>query len=239
VITPTTDPSINLKLYLDEIILILINIISSSSNSSHTTNQTKRFSQSAHTTNTIHKIYIPQLFNVIHFCNPCNDRDLNSDLLLVLKAVLAIKQLTRESKSTLILSISPDVFPASFLSLLNDVADTSFSVLSFAGVSYKVPYEFQEYCGFFVVKKLQEVNSIAPFRPNQSKFGLKRDHRKLHILPLHLPPEDPQIDTYATAASNSVSDGRKPPSATMRSSLLAVSSTSTCLSSGSFSRLDF
>ena len=73
---------------------------------------------------------------------------------------------------------------------LRQVSDTVLSVESFAGRTHSVPYEFKDFQGFLVVHKLQQYGSMAPFRPPGTRFGLKRDRRKLHIEPLHLPPEE-------------------------------------------------
>lgn len=89
-------------------------------------------------------------------------------------------------------SLCPSSYPSSsmvFVSQLCQVADTVLAVQTFAGRAHSVPYEFAEFCGFLTIHKVQEVGVFASFRPPGSKFGLRRDRRKLHIEPLHLPPE--------------------------------------------------
>lgn len=42
---------------------------------------------------------------------------------------------------------------------------------------------------------------MAPHRSSACRFGLKRDRRKLHIEPLHLPPEDSRASKYQSETS--------------------------------------
>lgn len=43
---------------------------------------------------------------------------------------------------------------------------------------------------------------MIPYRPSAAKYGLKRDRRKLHVEPLHLPPEDSRASKYHPEAGN-------------------------------------
>ena len=70
------------------------------------------------------------------------------------------------------------------------LAGSAVTVDSFAGKHALVLYEFQEFCGFLVVDRVQHLGTLCAHRPRAFRFGLKRDRRKLHIEPLHLPPEE-------------------------------------------------
>jgi len=76
------------------------------------------------------------------------------------------------------------------------VADTVLELSSFAAGGReggrdgaRPPGEFEAFAGLLYVKGLQHVNALAPIRGTSNKWGVKRDRRKLYILPLHLPPE--------------------------------------------------
>jgi hypothetical protein len=76
---------------------------------------------------------------------------------------------------------------------------------------------------------------MAPHRSSACRFGLKRDRRKLHIEPLHLPPEDSRASKYQSETSLGVKqdkgkdkdknkDKDKGTSAAVANSLVASSS---------------
>lgn len=73
--------------------------------------------------------------------------------------------------------------------LLARVADTVLELQSFAGHRHRTAPEFEAFAGFLHIKALQHLNALAPIRGPSNKLGVKRDRRKLHIEPLHLPPE--------------------------------------------------
>jgi len=77
------------------------------------------------------------------------------------------------------------------------------SVETFAGRAGAIPYEFSEFSGILVIRKLASLATIAPHRPSNSRFGIKRDRRKLHIEPLHLPPEESRAMASSSGSSNS------------------------------------
>ena len=130
--------------------------------------------------------------------------------------VHALKMQCRSSKVCVVLSVLPDGMPGAVGSTasigelgsnstdggasnsrgshsmqpLLILADSAITVDSFAGKQSLVPYEFQEFCGFLVVDRVQHLGTLCAHRPRAFRFGLKRDRRKLHIEPLHLPPEE-------------------------------------------------
>jgi hypothetical protein len=113
--------------------------------------------------------------------------------------LLELKYVCRHSKATISVSVRPNVTStndvsatsSSFLqSRLASVADTVITIDTFAGRVQSVPSEFHDFCGLLSIVKLQHAGCLVPFRPPGSRFGLKRDRRKLHVEPLHLPPEE-------------------------------------------------
>ena len=144
----------------------------------------------------VSRIFIP------HLCNlAANFGFRDENVRQIVQFMLGIRQLVRDQHATVAFSLSPDCCPSVLTSRLKGVVDTVISVDSFAGREQFVPYEFKEFCGLLTVERLQQVGSMASFRPPGSKFGLKRDSRKLHIEPLHLPPEESRTGTSGTAAA--------------------------------------
>jgi hypothetical protein len=144
----------------------------------------------------VSRIFIP------HLCNmSANFGFREENTRQIVQFILGIRQLVRDQHATVAFSLSPDSCPSVLTSRLKWAVDTVVSVDSFAGREQFVPYEFKEFCGLLTVGRLQQVGSMASFRPPGSKFGLKRDGRKLHIEPLHLPPEESRTGTSGTAAA--------------------------------------
>lgn len=56
-------------------------------------------------------------------------------------------------------------------------------------------------CVNFYLSSVLQIAAMAPHRPSACRFGLKRDRRKLHIEPLHLPPEDSRASKYQSETS--------------------------------------
>lgn len=112
-----------------------------------------------------------------------------STRLLALTA-LRLKLLAQETESLFSLSCIPSSIPHGVLSQLKAIADTHLRVESFAGASDSVPYEFKAFSGLLAVMRVQAIGVMAPFRPQNQRYGLRRDRRKLHVEPLHLPPEE-------------------------------------------------
>eukprot|EP01038_Epipyxis_sp_PR26KG_P012056 gene12056-16133_t len=81
-------------------------------------------------------------------------------------------------------------FSCSLVNKLTQFSDIVLTIESFAGRNHTIPYEFKEFCGFLSIFKNQQYGIMTPIRTPGTRFGLKRDRRKLHIEPLHLPPEE-------------------------------------------------
>lgn len=56
---------------------------------------------------------------------------------------------------------------------------------------------------------LAQIAAMAPHRTAACRFGIKRDRRKLHIEPLHLPPEDSRASKYQSETSLGVKQDSK------------------------------
>lgn len=124
--------------------------------------------------------------------------------------LLRLKMIVRSARVALVISVLPEALPGSTgvassltsnsteggsvvdvpLQAFIAVVDSALTVDTFAGRSALVPYEFQEFCGFLVVERVQHLGALVGHRPSALRYGLKRDRRKLHIEFLHLPPEE-------------------------------------------------
>ncbi|KAJ1431501.1 PAXNEB protein-domain-containing protein [Ochromonadaceae sp. CCMP2298] len=104
--------------------------------------------------------------------------------------LLRLKHLVRSMRVCVVVSMQAGGVDTHSASALGTVADTVLAVRSFAGVAHTVPYEFESFQGLLQVLKLQQYGALVPFRPSGVHFGLRRDRRKLHVEPLHLPPEE-------------------------------------------------
>lgn len=139
------------------------------------------------------RIFLPNLSEVFDtFRNEQCESNISKseEKLIIAKFLLRVKQLIRSTRVVVICTLQSSTTSPHILNKLAQVADTVVSVESFAGRAQSIPYEFDEFCGFFMVHKVQQHGVLAPHRSNGSRFGIKRDRRKLHIEPLHLPPED-------------------------------------------------
>eukprot|EP01041_Mallomonas_annulata_P011747 gene11747-24632_t len=148
--------------------------------------------------NIVTRIYIPNLFGFSEYF----DLDNTDAMASICRSLLALKQLVRGTNAIITISVRPHTTPRYLLRQLSQLADTAVCIESFAGKEESIPYEFREFSGFFIVRKQQQIGALAPHRAPHSKYGIKRDRRKLHIEPLHLPPED------SRALASSAPEGR-------------------------------
>lgn len=101
-----------------------------------------------------------------------------------------VKHIVRDARCSTIVTIRPSLVSPSLIAKIRLVADSVFTIESFAGRTHKIPYEFNELDGFLVIHKLQQYGIMAPYRPSGTRFGVKRNKNKLLLEPLHLPPEE-------------------------------------------------
>jgi hypothetical protein len=132
------------------------------------------------------RVFAPGLLSM----SSCFDVFTEADQRAVLRAVLQLKYTIRERAASLVLTALPALLSREAMGLVSALADNHLGIESFAGAADAVPYEFKEFCGLLVVKRVQAIGVLAPFRPQGYKYGLRRDRRKLNIEALHLPPEE-------------------------------------------------
>jgi elongator complex protein 4 len=163
----------------------------------------------------IHEI-LSQQFNSERLDNINIDLFLTNAFLLDIgkKLLLKIKMICRSSRVVVVSTVIPEALPgsntlsdgkgqyqlssnsteggttSSIIESLILVSDSAITIDSFAGKQELVPYEFKEFCGFLIIERIQHIGTLVSYRPRALRFGLKRDRRKLHIEPLHLPPEE-------------------------------------------------
>jgi elongator complex protein 4 len=111
---------------------------------------------------------------------------------------------------SLAISVAPNITPTRLCERLLALADSAVSIEGFLGRAAPPPQEFRLFVGLLSVRKLQSHGTMAPFRPAFSKFGLKRDRRKLKVEPLHLPPEDSRAFVSDEQIAKATSMGMKP-----------------------------
>ena len=97
------------------------------------------------------------------------------------------------------------MIPRNLYTNLVHIVDNLIGFEEFAGRPTPVPAQFADFSGFLRPLKIQHLGALVAPRPPQLVYGLKRDRRKLHVEPLHLPPEDvraPGRDKNQHSASN-------------------------------------
>ncbi|KAG3106773.1 hypothetical protein PI124_g11728 [Phytophthora idaei] len=80
-------------------------------------------------------------------------------------------------------------FPVAFINELRHVSDSVLTLGSFAGTRDLLPVELQEFHGSLTLRKLPRVHALACHAPSNTRFGVKRERRKLKVEKFHLPPE--------------------------------------------------
>ncbi|EEY66437.1 elongator complex protein, putative [Phytophthora infestans T30-4] len=80
-------------------------------------------------------------------------------------------------------------FPAAFVNELRHLSDSVLTLNAFAGTRDLLPGELQEFQGSLTLRKLPRVYALACHAPSNTRFGIKRDRRKLKVEKFHLPPE--------------------------------------------------
>ena len=95
------------------------------------------------------------------------------DLKTIGMFIIRLKRIIRDRRAAVVISLNPTMMNACDNLVLEQSVDTVLSVESFAGKAHVVPYEFREYLGFFIVKKLQQVGMLAPYQPTRgTRFGI-------------------------------------------------------------------
>lgn len=117
----------------------------------------------------------------------------------LIQFLMQLKRLNRGTRTVIVFGMPTTIFTERQQLTIESVIDTVLSVDSFASRMEAVPYEFSEFLGFFMIRKLQQFGMLTSPALKGTKYGIKRDRRKLHIEPLHLPPEESRATSSATA----------------------------------------
>mmetsp|Transcript_23499 Transcript_23499/g.39293 ORF Transcript_23499/g.39293 Transcript_23499/m.39293 type:complete len:698 (+) Transcript_23499:55-2148(+) len=126
----------------------------------------------------------------------------------VLGFLLQLKHLIRYLRVRVTVSVHNGALDACLSAQLRNLSDTVLTIQSFAGRTQSVPYEFETFQGFLLLRKIAQYGTVAPFRASGIRFGLKRDRRKLHVEPLHLPPEESRAFGSAGTAADALQSNR-------------------------------
>ncbi len=133
----------------------------------------------------VQRIFLPYFEEILLLHN---NSELHNQTLY--RFLVSLKSIIEDKKVFVTIAIGTNSVSRKLLSTVEHFTNVVLSVDSFSGRMHSVPYEFREYLAFFVVKKLHLNGMLASPQPKASKFGIKRDRRKLHIEALHLPPEE-------------------------------------------------
>lgn len=132
------------------------------------------------------RIFLPDFHEFFTFCESYSATQSH----LLSRFILRLKRLVWGNRVIINLSLHPQSLAKPILQVFQDCFDTALSVESFSGRQHCVPYEFDRFHAFLVLHKIQQIGMLAPFKPSSNRYGIIRDRRKLHIEPLHLPPEE-------------------------------------------------
>lgn len=127
-----------------------------------------------------------------------------------------LRALLARSKNAVCLAVLASdalgAFPTAFLNELRHLSDTVLTLSSFAGTRDLLPEELHEFQGSLTLQKLPRVHALACHAPSNTRFGVKRERRKLKIEKFHLPPEDSRSSSSnsSTCGSNTSSSGSDP-----------------------------
>ncbi|RLN61343.1 hypothetical protein BBJ28_00025566 [Nothophytophthora sp. Chile5] len=104
-----------------------------------------------------------------------------------------LRALLRRSKTLVCLALlGSDAlrgFPAAFANELRHASDAVLTARAFSGSRDLLPEELHDFHGSLTLRKLPRVHALACHAPSSTRFGLKRERRKLKIEKFHLPPE--------------------------------------------------
>ena len=138
----------------------------------------------------VSRLFLPLDLVISYYLQEVGNHDSNYVLRDIALFLINVKYIVRDARCSTIVTIRPSLVSPSLIAKIRLVADSVFTIESFAGRTHKIPYEFNELDGFLVVHKLQQYGIMAPYRPSGTRFGLKRNKNKLLLEPLHLPPEE-------------------------------------------------
>jgi len=158
----------NLNQNLDDIINKIINICNNSSLQNPS------------------RIFVSDLFG-LYFSFVLNHA---TDIRLITRFIFHLKHAVRKSYTSIIITLHKPMISKKLYTNIVHIVDNLIAFEEFAGRNSSIPAQFTEFSGYLRPVKIQQMGSLVSHRPSQLVYGLKRDRRKLHIEPLHLPPED-------------------------------------------------
>ncbi|GMF21055.1 unnamed protein product [Phytophthora lilii] len=119
--------------------------------------------------------------------------------------VRRLRALLAQSKNVVCLALlgsdALSSFPAAFVNELRHASDSVLTLSSFAGTRDLLPEELLEFQGSLTLRKLPRVHALACHAPSNTRFGVKRDRRKLKIDKFHLPPEGSRSSNSSNKSS--------------------------------------
>jgi hypothetical protein len=154
------------------------------------------------------RIFIPFLHNLLMDEILCSTFSMQT-FSLFLGFLLKMKRMIRRTRTILSFGILPNLLSNEQQLSMETLMDSIFVIDSFTTRMHVVPYEFREFLGFFMIRKLQQFGMLTSPLLKGTKFGVKRDRRKLHIEPLHLPPEESRATSSATASFHAAEEKQK------------------------------
>lgn len=101
----------------------------------------------------------------------------------------AMKGLLRASTATCVLSVPTHLFSPLMVTKIRHYSDYVFSMASFSDSNDPVNPAFAEEDGFFVVRKMPRINTLAAQKTEQITYTFKVKRHKLAIESIHLGPE--------------------------------------------------
>lgn len=147
-------------------------------------------STSSPSSSKVSRLFLPLDLVITYYLQEVGHHDSDYVLRDIALFLINVKHIIRDARCSTIVTIRPSLVSPSLIAKIRLIADSVFTIESFAGRTHKIPYEFNELDGFLVVHKLQQYGIMAPYRPSGTRFGVKRNKNKLLLDPLHLPPEE-------------------------------------------------
>lgn len=127
-----------------------------------------------------------------------------------------LRALLSQSKGAVCLALlgsdALSTFPTAFVNELRHLSDMVLTLNSFAGTRDLLPEELLEFQGSLTLRKLPRVHALACHAPSNTRFGVKRERRKLKIEKFHLPPEGSRSSSNnsSSCGSNTTNSGHDP-----------------------------
>lgn len=157
------------------------------------------------------RIFIPRLSAIMSLFDCDSEEHVETTRRALGRCLIHLKSIVQsciDCKLQLMVCLQSDAMAKTVRSTAVDLADAVLAVESFSGRQLNIPPEFKEFCGFLHLHRLPSAGSLAAHsRPKFHRFGLKRTRRKLHVEPLHLPPEESRATASDTQRISGMPSG--------------------------------